>query len=132
MIARTSVLLIALAAGSCGSNEAQNRADPFVHPSDPYVQALDAVFNLRGCQKPQDRRVITTIDRLRGTESLAKSRGLERYSARAHHTFEVSISDVLRVLCQPDYDGALREANEKIERLRQHIENLSSADSVSR
>jgi hypothetical protein len=103
----------------------------FVPTSDPYVEALDAVFNLKGCQKNQDARVGAVLERLTMAETMARSRGLKQYSERAHHTFDVAISDVLRVLCHPDFDTALSDAQAKVERLRVRLEQLSHRDSLN-
>ena len=129
------VLLLAMAMSACG------QANPQMHDplpaSDPYVQTLRAMMNLKGCKglrgqfttPAQLKRSQELIAKAQGdlsdVEAFARSKGLGDYLEQGRTSFERQVSEELNLICHPDEQGASKGAHDAIENLRVHVAKLS-------
>ena len=130
-------VMVVLAAVLHGCGEAVSSSHGSLPASDPYVQTLRAMMNLKGCKglrgqstvaaelKRSEELISKAQLHLNGVEAFARSKGLGDYLERGRVSFERQVAEELNVLCDPGEQGASERAHEAIEGLRVHVVQLS-------
>ena len=114
------MLVFATVLHGCG--DASDPAPALPLASRLYVQTLYAMMNLNGCRSQE--LLAKAQGDLSAVESLAFSMGLEHELERGRISFEKQIAEELHVVCDPNEQGASKQAHEAIEKLRVHVGQL--------